>query len=849
MKRFFLRLPHGSRWSRFSVRAISRDTTPFAILLLLLLVTSNSGIASSRFTPIPIYSSSGTAQVAATADVNGDGKPDVITSNTNGKVTVLLGAGNGSFLPSKLIATVAGGAPSIAVGDFNHDGKTDLAVASSPSNSVEVYLGRGDGTFALPLKVSLGATPLRVVIGDVNGDGHSDLLVGSSGGFRVLLGNGNGTFRSAIRVVSSNGIDGVLLALGDINRDGHLDVVISNGQRGTDGVFLGMGNGRFQEQLNPISDIYSQSQLLLADLNGDGKLDLIIGEFGFENNPGANVTLFLGNGDGTFQTNSASLPPVGFGPASLVAMDLNGDGRLDLAVANAGSNSISVLLNKGGGKFATALNYSSGYLPSDLDTPLPGLLTSGDFNRDGRPDLALATANGVQPLINLGGGRFYAPPSIEVYDDPVSAAAVDLNSDRHADIALETGGDLYFHAFGSIYALFGDGTGQFGQVLVSHADDYLGAPIAGGDFNHDGQLDLGIPGLLGPSFYTYFNTGHNAFSVPTSFGLPNQISVMAAGDFNNDGYADIAMLNGNEVDIYLGKGNGSFTGPTTYKVGANPKAIVVKDVNRDGKRDLVVANNGSGDVSVLLGKGNGSFSPPKTFPAGAHPASIAIGDFNRDGTLDLAVGGDTMQILLGRGHGDFAGPISYSAGGRVSFVAQADLRGNGIGDLVVTHDSRFDSYHLGAITVLYGKGDGSFDAPTPYTAGVDPSWLAVGDFNEDGATDVAVVDSGSTALTLLLNQGGNHIALRSSATSVRAGQSVTFTATLRSSVAGAGTPTGTIAFKDGARGIGFLHLNHGQAVFTTVHLSQGTHVITASYWGDGHFNPHVSAAVSEKITP
>jgi hypothetical protein len=301
--------------------------------------------------------------------------------------------------------------------------------------------------------------------------------------------------------------------------------------------------------------------------------------------------------------------------------------------------------------------------------------------------------------------------------------------------------------------------------------------------------------------------------------------------------------------IYLGKGNGSFRGPITYKVGANPAAIVVGDLNRDGKRDLVVPNKGSDDISVLLGKGNGAFEPARTFPAGRHPSSVAIGEFNRDGKLDLAVGGDTVEILLGRGDGEFTGPISYPAGGPASFVAKADLRGNGIQDLLVTHGGPSFTPSSDNITVLYGRGNGSFNAPTSYTAGASPSWLAVGDFNEDSATDVAVVNYASTALTLLLNQGGTRIALKSSATTAKADQPVTFTATIRSSVPGAGTPTGTIAFKDGARGFGFVHLNHGQAVFTTSHLSQGTHTITASYWGGGIFNPHISPAVTEKILP
>jgi hypothetical protein len=410
------------------------------------------------------------------------------------------------------------------------------------------------------------------------------------------------------------------------------------------------------------------------------------------------------------------------------------------------------------------------------------------------------------------------------------------------------GGDLCCNSGGSLLAQFGNGKGEFSLVEAAFVGDELGSPLAGADFNHDGRPDLAVLGFLGPAVHTFLNAGHNTFTQGPSLILQSGVNVVAAGDFNNDGYGDLALLNGNEVDIYLGNGSG-FRGPVTYKVGANPRAMVVRDLNGDGSRDLIVANHDSDDVSILLGKGDGSFEPARTFPAGKGPTSLAIGDFNRDGKLDLAVGGDTMQILLGRGKGEFSPPVSYPARGPVSFVAVADLRGNGLEDLLATSGFRLGSVSINSIAVLYGKGDGAFDPPTPYTAGFNPAWLAVGDFNSDGATDVAVVDSGGTALTLLLNQGGTRVALRSSSTSAKAGTFVTFTATVAAGAPGAGVPRGTLAFKDGSRAIGIVHLNDGRAVFSTAHLSKGKHTITASYWGDGFFNPHISSPVIEMIAP
>ncbi len=451
-------------------------------------------------------------------------------------------------------------------------------------------------------------------------------------------------------------------------------------------------------------------------------------------------------------------------------------------------------------------------------------------------------------MLNLGAGRYYAPPSVELFDDPVAAYAADLNSDGRQDIAVQTGGDLYFHAYGSLFALFGNGNATFNQVTVGSAIDWLGAPLAIADFNHDGRLDLAVTGFLGSGIYTAFNTGHNAFTTPKVFPTANTDTVMAAGDFNKDGYADAAFLNGNEVDIYTGKGDGTFTGPVTYKVGSNPTFILVHDLDGDGNRDLVITNQNSGDISVLYGNGNGTFQPARTLFAGAHPVTVTVADFNHDGKLDLAVGGDKVEVLLGRSNRTFASPVTYSGGGAATFITAVDLRGIGLTDLAITHGSHNSVSTQETISVLNGNRNGTFASPVSYYAGVNTGWLAVADFNGDGSTDLAAVDSGSTALTLLLNQGGTRMALKSSAGTVKIGTTVSFTATLAASVAAAGVPAGSITFKDGTRTLGVVPLTSGTAVFRTKSLAAGKHAITAVFLGNGAFNPHTSTAVTETVT-
>jgi hypothetical protein len=331
--------------------------------------------------------------------------------------------------------------------------------------------------------------------------------------------------------------------------------------------------------------------------------------------------------------------------------------------------------------------------------------------------------------------------------------------------------------------------------------------------------------------------------------MPSQPHYACAGDFNRDGYSDYAVLDGNEVNIYLNKHDGTYSGPVSYQLGVNPWFIMTRDVNHDGKLDLIAANHDSNDVSVLLGKSDGTFAAAVNYPAGTNPAVVTTGDFNRDGKIDIAVGDNSKKvaILLGRGDGTFGAPSMYSVPGPVTYLAQGDFRGTGIEDLVAVSTDFTGATIPENVFLLLGDGDGRFASPISIPAGANPYWATIADFNGDGAPDLVVSDYFSSGLVLLLNQRGTHIALTSSAGSARSGQSVVLTATLRASVPGSSAPTGTVAFRDGAKTIGVVRLDKGKATLATSSLANGVHAIRASYWGTGSFNPHVSQPVTVTV--
>ena len=332
----------------------------------------------------------------AVGDFDHDGKLDLAVvageRNTN-TVDILLGRGDGTFhLASSY--TVGVGAYSVVAVDFNRDGNLDLAVANSLSSYVSILLGNGDGTFrAGPQSPPLPASATFVAAGDFNGDGKADLVTIGSGDISILLGNGNGTFEDAVVTQPSFAIQ--VIGVGDFNHDGKLDLAAAGtfGASSSVNILLGNGNGTFKDGASYPGET-SPVAIAVGDFSGNHNLDLAIA-----NGEGVGVSVMLGNGDGTFQ--KAVDYSVEF-PVYVTAADLNGDGKLDLIVVKSLilSSGITILMGNGDGTFQPGTFY-----PVGRDGEYVGV---GDFNGDGKPDLALADNrfDNVFVLLNTGVASF-----------------------------------------------------------------------------------------------------------------------------------------------------------------------------------------------------------------------------------------------------------------------------------------------------------------------------------------------------------------------------------------------------------------------------------------------------------
>jgi dienelactone hydrolase len=340
---------------------------------------------------------------------------------------------------------------------------------------------------------------------------------------------------------------------------------------------------------------------VVDDFNGDGKLDLAVA-----NNSGNNISVFLGKGDGTFQA------PVNYGtganPVSgMIAGDLRGNGKLDLVVPNNGGDTVSVLLGNGDGTFQAAVNYSTG--------PSPTWVAVGDFNRDGKLDLVVADQNCTYNPTKCGVGTF------------------------------------------SI--LLGNGDGTF-QAHVDHHTPQ-GAEglnsVAVGDFNNDGILDLAVAAGIGgggTQISLLLGKDDGTFRSGVNYTAGLNPAAITTADFNHDGKLDLAVVNNiGSVSILLGNGDGTFQTHVDYGTASFPFGTVgTADFNEDGNLDFAVANSGSNTVSVFLGNSDGTFQPQFQINTGSGPRGAVVGDFNRDGRPDLAVpnfSDNTVSILLQNG--------------------------------------------------------------------------------------------------------------------------------------------------------------------------------------------------------
>jgi hypothetical protein len=712
------------------------------------LVQANGSLA---FLPQSTFATGPMPESVAVADVNGDGIPDVIVGNSGGgSVSVLLGKGHGTFQPQSTFAT--GGTPySVTAVDLNGDGHLDLLTVVGPNATVSVLLGNGNGTFQNPVPNLTGPLVSSVTVADVNGDGKPDLVVcyNLSTTGSVLLGNGNGTFHSPLTFFKGSATGALPMAVADLNGDGKPDLVLvaaDSNHSETVGVLLGNGDGTFQSETT-YATAYSAVSIAVADLNGDSKPDVLVA-----NASSDSVNVLLGNGDGTFQ-NQITFSTLGNEPAAASLMDVNGDGKPDLIVAQNNSNAVAVFLGNGNGTFQRQQQFVTGLNPSDV--------TTADLNGDGRLDLVVADGirySTASVFFNSSNGNFtgqtytidtVAPHVVSINragSNPTGASTVQFTVTFSEPVTGVDPTDFQLATTGTVGTTLTQATPVSTSVYTVTVSGITGNGNLGLNLVDNGTIrDLAGNPLVQ-------SNASASFQVQQTYGTGADPFSVVTGALTGDGNSDLVVANfaNNTVGVSLGNGNGTFQAQQTFATQLGPRSVALGDFNGDHQPDLVVANFESNTVSVLLGNGNGTFQAQQPFATGIEPVAVATADVNGDGKSDIVVAngfyGGPVSVLLGNGDGTFQAQETLPGYGPKS-VSVADLLGDNKQDIVVANPSS------DTVGVYLGNGDGTFQAQQTFAAGSNPHSVAVGDFNKDGVLDLAVADTGSNGVSVLLGNG------------------------------------------------------------------------------------------------
>lgn len=649
----------------------------------ILLNTTAPGALTPAFAVKQDFAAGDGPLFAAVGDVNSDGKPDlaVVDVLTNTCSVLLNTTAPGAVAPSFAAKQEFGtelGPNCVQMGDLNGDGKVDLAITNFISGTITILVNTTlpnatQVTFGELQSLTIDGGPAFISLGDLNSDGKLDIAAANTdvSTVTVLLNStatGNATASFGDNQDFATGVVPLSIAIADLDNDGRLDLAIANRNSNNVSVLVNTTKpGDTTSSFDTKRDFATDNTPIFVradDINADGKLDLVVANLNSNRVSVLLSTLEQGTATPTFADKQDV--PVGSNPRSVAVGDLNGDGRSDLAIANTSSNSVSVLFNATlPGAAITAFTARR-----DFATGLaPVFVGIGDFNLDGKADVAIANINSstVSILVNRTVPGSTVPDFVKqdfrAGDGPLFIAVGDLNGDGKPDMVVA-------NLVATVSVLFnttvpGADTPTFAPTLdVATGDGPRSIALA--DVNSDGKLDLAVANFNSDSLSVLLNTANTGAAAP-SFGAIHGFQTgfrpvsVAAGDLNKDGKVDLAVanINSSNVSVLLnttapGAAAPSFAARNDFDTGANVRSMLMEDLNGDGNLDLAIVKSTANSVAVLVnatspGSQAANFSNRQDFAAGANSLFVATGDLNSDGKPDLVTtnfDADSVSVLL-----------------------------------------------------------------------------------------------------------------------------------------------------------------------------------------------------------
>ncbi|MBI3784054.1 MAG: VCBS repeat-containing protein [Deltaproteobacteria bacterium] len=689
-------------------------------------VTVKIGRGDGTFIDGPSSSILGTPMAIAAADLDGDQHVDLLIGDSSNSMRVLKGNGDGTF--TRLDGYSVGPGPrGIALADFDGDHKLDAAVASegTQGGDVRILLGNGDATFTEIIddmghvqKFDAGFMSSGAAAGDFDGDNHVDLAVSNefSNDVTIFKGDGHGSLTKVQTLQAGDGP--IAIVAHDLNGDGKLDLAVTNSNADSISVFVGASGGTFGSArvFSTGTLIGTPRGLALADVDADGHLDLVaVNNFSWDA-----AVLY---GDGTAHFAPARLFVADAEPAGVVAGDLNGDGAADVvAITQGGGNTptVATLLSRGDGSLVAVEN-----LPVDDN---PSSVVCADVDDDGRADVIVGHSGTdsipgtVRISLSQSSGGFVQAPSLQVTgkETGVGVAAGDFNGDGRLDIALVN------RKPANVAVFLGGKKGGFGTMKAYDISASANAVVAG-DWNRDGRTDLAVVqqgGAQGGVVEILLATAAGGFGTPGSVATDVLPLGIDSGDFNKDGKLDLVVANNGaaNVSIILGNGDGTFLAPTTTGVSGSPRTVAVADFDRDGFDDIAVGLAAAPTIVLLYGDGQGHFTPgARALSVGGNgiPSMVTARDLSGDGIPDLLAGDEVNSVVKAFIRSPAPNTRSFTSGTENTFgvnrrpisVFAADVDGDGRYDGIAADSSPAPTASV--LTNIRGdgllRGDGNGD--------------------------------------------------------------------------------------------------------------------------------------------
>jgi hypothetical protein len=699
------------------------------------------------------------------ADINGDNKPDLISANfgTN-TLTIYTNNGAGGFVIASSPG-VGSGPQCVIAADVNGDNKPDLISANYNGHSLTILTNNGNGQFVLASSPTVGNQPACVIAADVNGDNKLDLITANygDGSLTVLTNNGRGSFSLAATIPV--GGQPVAVAAADLDGDHKIDLISANHGDGTLSVLQNDGAGGFTLACTPnVSS--APDGVIVTDVDGDGRLDLVSvcsldGSISVDYNDG-DITDFNG------PSNPGTGWPVDGGPVSVIATDVNSDGRSDLVTANFTTNTMSILANIGAHGMAMATSPGVGRGPR--------CVAAADVNGDGKMDLITANdTDGTLTVLTNASTLFFKLASwiniTQWGNRPACVVAADINNDGKMDLISQ-------NQSGNLTVFTNKNGSDFGFDFALPVQSSLSAQtLVVADFNGDGKPDLLQVGGDSASVYSvYTNNARGGFALASTNFCGGYSSCLAVGDFNGDNKMDFVVGNsdatwGNplgqfgHVAVFTNSGNGVF-GLNAVITGASgspngPTALVTQNFNNDNHVDIIGSATTDNYLTEFLNTGN-SFSSNHVAVGASGVDCLAVADFNGDGKLDLAAGNylsdpaGQLYVLTNNGSGGFTISQTVTIGKGPMSVIAADINGDGKPDLITANSQDLGndgngSVDFGTLTVLTNNGSGGFVVAETLDIGGSAQSVTAADVNGDGRLDLICANLQDDSLLVLTN--------------------------------------------------------------------------------------------------